>query len=72
MSLNPCILHLNLTLYTERYTAEFAEWLLNMKPHYSTLNLIAFWWNAYADVDTYVDTYADLKYRGRASIVSNN
>ena len=23
MDLNPCILHLNLTLYAERYTAEF-------------------------------------------------
>ena len=27
---------------------------------------------AYADVDTYVDTYADSKYRGRVSIFSND
>ena len=31
-----------------------------------------FQFTAYADVDTYVDTYADLKYRGRVSIISND
>ena len=31
-----------------------------------------FQFTAYADVDTYVDTYADLKYRGRVSIFSND
>ena len=29
-------------------------------------------YTAYADVDTYVDTYADLKYRCRVSIFSND
>ena len=29
-----------------------------------------FQYTAYADVDTYVNTYADLKYRGRVSIFS--
>ena len=31
-----------------------------------------FQFTAYADVDTYVYTYADLKYRGRVSILSND
>ena len=31
-----------------------------------------FQFTAYADVDTYVDTYADLIYRVRVSIFSND
>ena len=36
------------------------------------INIRHFQFTAYADVDTYVDTYADLKYRGRVSIFFND
>ena len=44
-------------------------WLFEAK---SMANNRLFQFTAYADVDTYVDFYADLKYRGRVSIFSND
>ena len=35
-------------------------------------NVRHFQYTSYADVDTYVNTYADLKCRGRVSIFSND
>ena len=40
--------------------------------HESLFTIRHFQYTAYADMDIYVNTNADLKYRGRASIFSND